>query len=43
MISIIITAYKEDKTVGKAIESILQNKILDNYEILVFAPDKRNC
>ncbi|MCK5043524.1 glycosyltransferase [Candidatus Pacearchaeota archaeon] len=41
MISIIITAYKEDKTIGKAIESILENKIPTNYEILVLAPDKQ--
>jgi len=41
MISIIITAYKEEKTIGKAIESILQNKISLNYEILVLAPDKK--
>jgi len=41
MISIIITAYKEEKTIGKAIESILKNKIPPNYEILVFAPDKK--
>ena len=41
MISIIITAYKEEKTVGKAIESILQNKILRSYEILVLAPDQK--
>ncbi len=41
MISVIITAYKEEKTIGKAIESILQNKIFDNYEILVFAPDEK--
>lgn len=41
MISIIITAYKEEKTIGKAIESILQNKILENHEILVFAPDEK--
>ncbi len=41
MISIIITAYKEEKSIGKAIESILQNKISDNYEILVLAPDEK--
>ena len=41
MISIIVTACKEEKTIGKAIESILQNKILGNYEILIFAPDQK--
>ena len=41
MISIIITAYKEEKTIGKAIESILENKIPCNYEILIFAPDEK--
>lgn len=39
MISIIITAYKEARTIGRAIEAILQNKIKEKYEILVFAPD----
>lgn len=39
MISIIITAYKEEKTIGKAIQSILDNK-LKNSEIIVIAPDK---
>jgi cellulose synthase/poly-beta-1,6-N-acetylglucosamine synthase-like glycosyltransferase len=38
MISIIITSYKEPKTIGKAIESILKNNLKD-YEILVTAPD----
>jgi len=37
--SIIITAYKEPKTIGKAIQSILNNNLKD-YEILVTAPDK---
>jgi len=40
MISIIITAYKESKTIGKAIEQILKNKIKDKLEIIVSAPDK---
>jgi len=40
MISIIITAYKEEKTVGKAINSFLKQKIKDKYEILVVCPDK---
>ena len=39
MISIIITAYKEEKTIGKAIQSILDNKIKERYEIIVLAPD----
>jgi len=38
MISIIITSYKEPKTIGRAIESILKNNLKD-YEILVVAPD----
>lgn len=36
--SIIITAFKEPKTIGKAIENIAANKI-KNCEILVVAPD----
>ena len=39
MISVIITAYKEPKTIGKAIESILKNN-LKNYELIVTAPDE---
>jgi len=39
MISIIITAFKEQKTIGKAIESILQNPIKEKYELIVVAPD----
>tara|TARA_Y100000310_G_scaffold307486_1_gene349613 strand:- start:1005 stop:1880 length:876 start_codon:yes stop_codon:yes gene_type:complete len=38
MISIILTAYKEPDTIGKAIEQILKNN-LKNYELLVTAPD----
>jgi cellulose synthase/poly-beta-1,6-N-acetylglucosamine synthase-like glycosyltransferase len=40
MLSIIITAYKEKKTIGKAIQSILDNKLKVSYEILIVAPDK---
>ncbi len=40
MISIILTAYKEPKTIQKAIRSFLDNKIKESYEILVLAPDK---
>jgi len=39
MISIIITAFKEEKTVGKAIESFLNNQIAKDHEILVICPD----
>ncbi|MBI2135948.1 glycosyltransferase [Candidatus Woesearchaeota archaeon] len=38
MISILITAYKEPDTIGKAIEAFLNEKIKDS-EILVAAPD----
>jgi len=39
MISVIITAYKEENTIGKAIEAFLRSKFPDKYEILVLAPD----
>lgn len=38
MISIVITAYKEASTVGKAIEAITKQKT-KNYELIVSAPD----
>ncbi|MFC1800483.1 glycosyltransferase [Nanoarchaeota archaeon] len=40
MISIIITAYREEKTIGKAIKSFLEQKIKGDYEILVVCPDE---
>lgn len=40
MITIVITAYKEPRTIGKAIEQILKNKLKEDYEILVLAPDE---
>ena len=40
MISIIITAFKEAKTVGKAIEAVLQNQIPEQFELLVVSPDE---
>jgi len=40
MITIVITGYKEPRTIGKAIESILKNKIPEDYELIVIAPDK---
>jgi len=39
MLSIIITSYKEPKTIGRAIESFINQNIKD-YELLVLAPDK---
>ncbi len=39
MISIIITSYKESKTIGRAIEAFT-NQNIKNYELLVIAPDK---
>jgi len=40
MISIIITAYKEDKTIGRAIEALLRNRIEEDHEILAVCPDE---
>ena len=39
MISVLITAYKEPKTIGRAVEAFLSSGIKD-MEILVIAPDK---
>lgn len=39
MISVIITAFKEPKTIGKAIEQVVANNLWD-YEIIVCAPDE---
>jgi len=41
MISIIITAFKEPKTIGKAIESFVHQNIPIKYELIVSAPDKK--
>ncbi len=43
MISIIITAYKEEKTIGKAIETFLNQKISEDYEIFGVCPDKETA
>lgn len=40
MISIIITSYKEPLTIGRAIESFLEQDIKEKYEIVVSCPDK---
>ena len=39
MISIIITSFKEPKTIGKAIESFIFQDIKEKYELIVVAPD----
>lgn len=40
MIDIIITSFKEPRTVGKAIEGFLNQKIDEKFQIFVSAPDK---
>lgn len=40
MISIIITAFNEPKTIRKAIDSFLNQNIKNKYELIVVAPDK---
>ena len=41
MISIVITSFNEPKTIGKAIESFLVQKISEKYELIVCAPDEK--
>ena len=43
MISIIITSFKEPETIGKAIESFLNQDIKEKYEIIVSCPDKETA
>jgi biofilm PGA synthesis N-glycosyltransferase PgaC len=40
MISIIITAFKEPRTIAKAIESFINQKIKEDYELIISAPDE---
>ncbi len=40
MISIIITSFNEPKTIAKAIDSFLNQKIKVKYELIIAAPDK---
>lgn len=40
MISIVITSFNEPRTIGKAIESFLNQNIEEDYELFVAAPDK---
>jgi cellulose synthase/poly-beta-1,6-N-acetylglucosamine synthase-like glycosyltransferase len=39
MLTIIITAYREEKTVGRAIEAFLAQDLPQDYELLVVCPD----
>jgi len=39
MISFIITSFKEEKTIGRAIEAVINNKLKEECEIIVVAPD----
>jgi len=39
-ITILIVAFKEPKTIGRAIESFLNQNIKEKYELVVSAPDK---
>ena len=40
MISIIITSFNEPKTIGRAIDSFVNQDISEEYELIVAAPDK---
>jgi len=40
MISIVITSFKEPKTIGKAIESFINQKTKEKYELIISSPDK---
>lgn len=40
MISIIITSFKEPRTIGRAIEAIISQDISEDYELIVAAPDE---
>ncbi len=39
MLTIIITAYREEKTIGRAIEAFLTQDLPEEYELLVVCPD----
>jgi len=43
MISIIITSFKEPLTIGKAIDSFLNQDIKEKYEIIVSSPDEETA
>jgi len=39
MISVIITAYREEKSIGNVIKSIVKNAPTENYELILVCPD----
>ncbi|MFA4952597.1 MAG: glycosyltransferase [Candidatus Pacearchaeota archaeon] len=41
MISIVITSFNEPNTIGKAIDSFINQDIKEKYELIVAAPDKQ--
>jgi cellulose synthase/poly-beta-1,6-N-acetylglucosamine synthase-like glycosyltransferase len=43
MISICITAFKEEKTIGKVLSSISNQKISEKFEIIVSCPDEETA
>jgi cellulose synthase/poly-beta-1,6-N-acetylglucosamine synthase-like glycosyltransferase len=40
MISIVITAFNEPETIGRAMDAIIEQDIPENYELIVACPDK---
>ena len=40
MISIIITSFNEPKTIGRAIETVINQNIKEDYELFISAPDE---
>ncbi|MGC8787170.1 MAG: glycosyltransferase, partial [Anaerolineae bacterium] len=43
MLTIIITAYREEKTIGRAIEAFLAQDLPSDYEVLVVCPDDKTA
>lgn len=43
LLSIVITSFKEPDLVGRAIQAVLDNKIKENYELVVAAPDEESA
>jgi glycosyltransferase involved in cell wall biosynthesis len=43
MLSIVITAYREPNTIGRAIEAFLGQALAEDYELLVVCPDEESA